>query len=261
MRKFFALMAALAVTLAISVQAQAVTQLGLLLDSSGSINVANFNLMKTGFANAILNLVPVDSSVEITAVQFSTGAFTIVTPTLIDSVATRTAVANLIANAVKISGGTDLAAGLDTLTNLVVNSPVFQLQNTVSIYNITTDGVPNSESAAIASRNAALAAGIDAISAEAVAAPSSAVTFLLNSIVSPQAGVLVPANPFPNPSVNGFVVVVDTFDDFADAIAQKFQVVVPPQPPSNGAIPEPISAGLSLMALGALSLSLRRRRA
>src|SRR4051812_11151904 len=73
--------------------ANAVIQLGFILDSSGSIGSGNWTTIVTGLSNSIDTLIPTDSSYELSVVTFSAGASPIVNHVLIDSAATRSSVA------------------------------------------------------------------------------------------------------------------------------------------------------------------------
>ncbi len=74
---------------------EGIVQLGFGLDGSSSVGAADWTTLINGLATA-LNVVPTNSTVEVTVVEFSDGASTIVTPTLIDSPATLAAVSNII---------------------------------------------------------------------------------------------------------------------------------------------------------------------
>ena len=53
------------------------TQLGFLIDASGSIGTQNFNTMRSGYATALAAL-PTDGSIELTVVTFASGTATVV---------------------------------------------------------------------------------------------------------------------------------------------------------------------------------------
>ncbi len=236
-------------------QAQAmVTQLGILLDGSGSISGGEFTTAKNGIADAIDSQVPVNSTVEITAVQFGDNAVTFVTPTLIDSVATRTTVSDAFRNLVQDTGFTNMGGGIIEATSQITGSPQFGQTGNRSIFNLVTDGEPTIGPDTLTAANDAITAGIDAMSAEAIGSFVD-IPFLQSIVFPNRPGVIAP--PFPNPFTQGFVLPVASFDDLPDAFEAKLGIIVDP---TNG-VPEPVTAVLGLMGLGTLSLATRRRLA
>jgi hypothetical protein len=238
--------AAAVLMVAVAPQAHAVsTQLGFMVDSSGSIGSSNFSTIRSGIANAFNNVLPTDSSVEVTLVRFASSASTIVTPTVIDSAATRSAVASAVASMAYTSGGTCMSCAFTTLTGAVSGSNNYDPAGEI-IYNIATDGFPNSQSSTLTARNAAIAAGVDEIDAEFIGSVgSSGYNFLLNQLVYPQPGNVAPPDFSP-----GFVTAV-SFAGFEDAFTSKLRQVID--------VPAP--APLLLMGIGLLGLAFSRRLA
>lgn len=197
-------------------------RLCLVIDGSGSIGTSQFDLMRNGLANAIADstVVPQGSAVEISAVEFSGGVTTHVMPTIIDSQATANSIANILRTMAKSDGSTNLAAAVDACASLLGGS----CSSSRLVINVVTDGVPDSQTAAVASRNAAINAGVDEINAEAVSAPQTAIDFLRDQLVYPQPGYIAP--PFTNP---GFVIITDTFEDFEEAVRGKIGQIVRPK--------------------------------
>jgi hypothetical protein len=228
MTHFTKLALGVAALLAVSSTAQAATQLGFAIDGSGSISPAAFSLQLQGLSSAIGNLVPTNSSVEITVVQFAGfGAVVEVGPTLIDSPATLTTVTNQILAITQNFGGTPMAAGINLLTSAVAASPEFADPNSEQLFNVSTDGQPNNASATTAAAAAAQAAGIDGLSAEAVGQFANP-TFLASIVfpgVSPGPIITLP-NPIPDPRTQGFVISVAGFQDFEAAIATKIRAIL-----------------------------------
>jgi len=209
----------------VAVEARATTcasvQLCLAIDGSGSIAVAEFDLVRNGLASAIADatIVPQSGSVEISVVQFGSSVSTVVSPTVVASQAAADAIAGSLRGMPKDDGSTNMAGAVTSCTSLLGGS----CSGSRQVINVVTDGEPNSQSDIVAARNAAISAGIDEINAEAVDAPTSAFDFLLNQLVHPQPGSVAP--PFTGP---GFVIGTDSFDDFEEAVRGKIGQIVKP---------------------------------
>ena len=181
------------------------TQLGFLVDASGSIGVSNFNLMKTGYAMA-LGALPQNGSIELTVVTFSDTTTTVVPPTIVTAVTLPGIVAAI--NAMVYSAGlTATAAGINAISGLMLASGNYN-SNLSSMINIATDGEPNvpntnAQQAAITAATAARAGGIDALTAEAIGSTIDA-NFLRDIVFSPDPATSVgrswrtaPLHPIP----------------------------------------------------------------
>jgi len=218
------------------------TQLGFAIDGSGSIGPADFTLQTGGLAAAFAAL-PTDSTVEVTIVQFASGSVLEQAPLLIDSPATRTALIATTNAITQTGGGTNIPAGVAQLTTQMTGSANFDPASTTqSFINVSTDGVSSGD--LNAAGTAAVAAGIDSISAEAVG--SGANPNLLLPLVRPlpNVGILPADSAPPNPLNGGWVLPITNFNSFAPAIASKIQVIVN--------TPEP--ASLAVFAIGLLGL-------
>lgn len=232
------------------------TQLGFLIDASGSIGTTNFNIMKTGYADALAAL-PTDGSIEVTVYTFASGTVQVVSPTVIDSVATLNTVIGKVNGMTYTGGSTDTAAGITAIANAMLTSTNFNT-GLNSMVNIATDGVPNSTSAAITAATNARNAGIDSLTAEFIGQTNGA-NFLKDLVFSPTkgpctgCGVLLPAGSTPTDpmTTDPWVLPVNSFDDFPTAIKTKVLV-------ATGQVPEP--GVLMLLAVGLVGMAVARRR-
>ena len=242
-------------TATFSASAAVTTQLGFLVDASGSIGSTNFQTMRDGYAAALAGL-PTDGSIEVTIYTFASGTTQVVAPTIV----TGASLAGIISavNAMAYPGNTtNTSAGIDAITRAMIGSTNYSA-GLSSIINIATDGVPDSQAAALASAQASKAAGIDAMTAEALGA-SLDINFLKNLVFSPVTGpcagcgveVASPNNPMTNAP---WILRVNDYQDFPVAINAKVQALV-------NRVPEPASVALVGLALGLVGVSRRSRKA
>jgi hypothetical protein len=233
-----------------------ITQLGFILDASGSVSAANYNLLRNGLSDA-LAVLDLDGSVEITITSYSSSTSTVVAPTVLTA-ATLPTIQNAIASHVKSGGTTDTAGAIRYTTNLMTASSIFSDASLrASIINLATDGVPNSQSAAEAAGLYAFNAGIDALSIEAIGSGVSSASALNNmaKIAFPGPATILGLNAttIPNPLGKSWVVPVSDFDALAPVLKAKVIASVKP-------VDVPESSGLALLVIGLFGLVVARKR-
>ena len=211
-------------------------QLGLCLDGSGSITAPDWVVIKNGVAEAIINSLPHDGSVELTVVQFGYNAPTHsqleIAPTVINSDATANAIAAAILAMGQGGDMTPMAHGLNLTWTAMKNSPNF-VAGEMQIINVATDGLPNinitdpdpSPHGGPAAdvtwvRDMAYLEGLDEIDAEAIGMGPD-VPWMRDGLVLPQPGTVAP------PYDPGWVEAVPDAAAFAEAMSTKFEVIIP----------------------------------
>lgn len=213
-------------------------QMVVCVDGSGSISAAEFDLMQEGLALAVENpaILPQDGSVELGVNLFGwespPHAEEVVAMTVIDSQAAADAVAAAIRAMTQPTGWTPTGAAITLATEMMQGSANWDVAD-LHIINISTDGHPepdNQVATAEAARNAAIAAGITHIYAEAIGVEAQWLNWMRDYIVWPQPGVIVTTpDQYPEPpGSKGFVRVVESFEQYAEAIAEKIGEIIPP---------------------------------
>lgn len=233
------------------------TELSLLIDGSGSISNPDFQSQLRAYSNVFndpdffndFSEASLDQGgtgqFAVNLIQFASGATEEIPFTLIDSVASSQAFASQIPLILKSGGGTNLTAGIN-LAASTLSANDFDGVASVAI-DISTDGAPNSQTAAATAATNALNNGVDVINAIAVG-PFANTTFLQNQIVG---GTNASGRP-------GFVLPVGSFgDEFEAAVEDKIVAEITSTPVST---PEPASMlGLALVGtFGAVS-TLKRK--
>jgi hypothetical protein len=235
----------------------AIVNLGFAIDHSGSVSAANFALQQQGLANA-LALLPTTGDVQyrVSVITFGADVKTLVAPTLVTSAADITAIQSAIINHARTNtGSTQTASAIDQLVALFAG--VSTLQDTLTLFNISTDGTPccqfNAQQLAETAAANAVAAGVDGISVELVGSFTQTAINNMLALTSPNPSVYITdAANLPNPTEFGFVFGVANFQDYQAAIGAKIQRIVDDTgggtPPTS--VPEPASLALLLGALG-----------
>ena len=180
--------------------------LGLCMDSSGSVSGSDFQLQLEGTARAIENsdIVPRDGSVRVSVMQFASSASVELNPVIIneDNV---NQVGDAIRSIRKRGGGTNIHRCIDRASDVITEaSPAAPLR----VIDVSTDGQSN-QSLAVAASQRAQQAGISVLNAIGVG--SGANENLLNNIVFPQ----------PAGGERGFVLTVDGYEAYMEGIAGK----------------------------------------
>jgi len=211
------------------------TELCVVIDGSGSISSSDFDLQLQGVANAVQDptVVPQDGNITISVIQFASSARVEVQPTVIDSAATANNVANAILAISKLGGGTSYVAAI----NEAVASG-FTFATNRQIIDMSTDGQPN-DSNTSPLRQQAVGAGVDVINAIAVGGIS---TQPLQDLVYPQ--------PASQPFDPGFIVEVNNFQEYVNAIQNKIKQEITPGPAGDAAqVPTISEWGMILLSL------------
>ena len=222
-----------------------IIQLGVILDGSTSINSANWDLMKDGLSEAIINedIFPYeDGRAELTLIQFG-GWFPYsqveISPVIItddeeDPDGYYLDIANYIQGINQLGGYTPIGCGIRLVADQLHDIGNYSIDKRQIIL-LVTDGVPNcvwipgtysattaSESEGKTSAEEARTYLIDTLEMnnendefDSLAVGSGPdITWLNNSIVWPEPGYIAP----PYDSGTGWVSQVETWDEFADSI-------------------------------------------
>ena len=230
-------------------------QMVVCLDGSGSMDNAEWALMVGGLAEAVADptTIPMNGSVELgvnkfgyTSTDGGLRAEVVVPMTVVDSQATADGVASMIRATTKPGGWTPTSKAIELAAAMMKTSTHWS-QASRRIINISTDGepagdpdqvspYPESQLRAVEMRNAVISPDADGfrvteIHAEMIGTSPAAIEWMRANILCPQPGVIVnsPTDPYPDPLVNGFAVVVASFDDYEQAIREKFHITFPNQ--------------------------------
>jgi hypothetical protein len=217
-------------------------QLCLVLDGSSSVTATEWNTTKESIAEAVVAVVPRNSTVEITVVQFGypSGdgyAAVEVSRTLITGSSYGT-VANNIRAMTQGGGSTATVHGLYLGWKTLRGSSRFNASSR-QVINLVTDGLPNVRNSnatsdldgsgsinvkddAIAVVTEATSQGLDELDVEAIAMKANDTDWFKNWLVQPQPGIVAP--PF---NKGGWIRILTNITEFKNTINQKFEVVIP----------------------------------
>lgn len=246
LNKFSTLVAAPIVALGLSVAAPAKAvpvdaEILLLMDVSRSVNSTEFNLQRTGYANAFQSaavhsaIASTTNGVAVRLVQWSgaTQQAESIAWTHIFDVASSNAVgAAIAAMSRSFSGSTAIGAA--------INNTFASIGDEVDV---SGDGTTNDGIASVTGRNNALAAGVDVINGLVIGGSSGVLSHY-------QSDVIGGTNENGSPA---FALTASTFSDFETAITNKLSAKI-----TGTGIPEP--GMIAIFGLGLAGLAYTRRR-
>lgn len=246
----------------------AIIDLGFMLDGSFSVSSTQYNQASTALSQA-LGQIPTSGAnqyrLAVTSYGSSSGV-DIVAPTIVTA-ANQATIQTQVASAAKAGGTTNTSGAITYMFDLFNDDGGL---GDTTLFNITTDGSPNSQSATGDAAFTAWQSGVDGISFEAVGSGVSSssaqnnmaqVAGLGTSGDSTAGMVLSPGDAIPNATTTGFVIPVADFDAYADAINAKVEQVVIDTGGGDGS-PNviPLPAGMPLMLAGIGAFAFMRRR-
>lgn len=241
----------------------ATIDLGFSLDGSGSVGNTNFAITRDALADALAQI-PTSgpNQYRVAVTQFGSNVGTIVAPVIVTA-ANIMSIQDQVRAAVRITGGTNTTGAINNLVSLFEGDGGL---GDTTLFNITTDGQPNSQSGVEAAALAAFNAGVEGISLEAIGNLNAGTlenmrriaSIGTTGVVSDIGAILTDSDNIPNAIDQGFVVQVSNFQDYEAAISAKVGRVVDD---TGGGDPNvvPLPAGLPLLLVGVGALGVARR--
>lgn len=221
----------------------ALLELALVLDASGSMNNAEWNAQRLGYANALGTVIPTNGSVSISVTRFAQTASVVRPMTLIDSAAALTSLTTFFTTLSQSGNGstTCFSCAISTAYSTFSNAP-----DTRRVIDVSTDGDqnggsnPNGPATVIGTSRWAVDGGTN----------GGGLADTVNTI-----GIGTNTAPGFFYGLNAFGLVVTNFDQFEAGLRDKLEREVIGVIPVPGALPLMLSG---LLAFGYMS---RRRKA
>lgn len=219
-----------AVGLAATSANAAVLELGLAIDGSGSMSVAEFNLQRDAYVSVLsdASVLPRDGTTAIGIKLFSSSVVTIFTMAEITA-ANHGALIAAIAGMTRPGGLTSISGAINDFTTEIFSNGV---TSTRQIIDVSTDGVNNVGDLNLARTNA-LAAGIDQINCIGIGAGANCAPVIAGT--------------------GSFGLNATTFTEFETALRRKILVEV-------RGVPEPGTWMMMIFGFGLAGTALRRQR-
>ena len=208
----------------------ATLELGLAIDGSGSMSVAQFNLQRNAYISVLsdLSVLPRDGTTAIGVKVFSATVVNVFTMAEITA-ANHGALIAALMGMTRPGSTTNIAGVLDAFTTEINGNSVTSSRQ---IIDVSTDGI-NNVGNLNTSRTNALAAGIDQINCIGIGAAANC---------APVIG-----------GAGSFGLTATTFDDFEKALRRKIRIEV-------RGVPEPGTWMMMIFGFGLAGTALRRQR-
>ncbi len=215
-------------------------ELALVIDGSGSVSSADFALQKNAYVNIFSNNFATNflsgdvDTVYASFWQFASNVVEEVGVTTINSDATAQAFADLInANTSQLGGSTNTAGAINAAANSILNNGITADRQVIDL---SSDGIPDSQSAALTAATNALNQGIRTN------------TLFVGTSTTGQANLAAIAT-----AGGGTAFVANNFAQYEAALREKLRVeIIDPE-----ATPEPASI-VGLLTFGVVGLSFKR---